>query len=137
MRAPPRTPARPAAACALALTAALVLTLGGCDDSTPHRPQATTTATPPSSLVQACTDLISYWATQELTGSKWAGMDWEEKGMSNEQREIYDDIVHAAHAERDAHGTDAARRLIERQAQQRCTAKNGATWSSENWRPPE
>ncbi|MEV0264412.1 hypothetical protein AB0I49_24170 [Streptomyces sp. NPDC050617] len=137
MRAPPRTPARHTAGRALALTAAFALALGGCGDSTPHRPRATASAAPSSSLIRACTDLIAYWARQELAGSRWAGLDWEQKGLSNDQREIYDDIVRAAHAERDAHGTDAARRLIERRAEQRCTAENGATRSSENWRPPE
>ncbi len=139
MRAPPHTPARRTAARALVLTAALTLALGACGDPTPQRPRATTaapSAPSPASLVRACTSLISYWAEQELLGGKWAGMDWEEKGMSNEQREIYDEIVHAAHVERDAHGQEAALRLIKHQAEQRCTAADGATRSSENWRPP-
>ncbi|MEV0279585.1 hypothetical protein AB0I22_24770 [Streptomyces sp. NPDC050610] len=142
MRAPPHTPAQRTAARTLALTATLTLTLAlsGCDPgSTPHRPRATATtpsAAPTASLIQACTRLIAYWAEQELTGGEGAGLDWEQKGLSNEQREIYDAIVHAAHAERDAHGTDAAHRLIKRQAEQRCTAANGATYSSDNWRPP-
>ncbi|MFH8980384.1 hypothetical protein [Streptomyces varsoviensis] len=140
MRAPPRTPARRAAAGALALAAALPLALGGCADPAPHRPRATASAGPSAAstatLIQVCTRLIAYWAVQELTGGEGAGLDWEQKGLSNEQRAIYDDIVRAAHAERDAHGPDAARRLIERQAAQRCTAANGATYNSENWRPP-
>nr|WP_161561675.1 hypothetical protein [Streptomyces antimycoticus] len=88
------------------------------------------------SPVRLCTDLISYWAEQDLAGSRWAGLDWEQKGLSNQQYEIYDDIVHAARAERRRHGTPAAKALIKRLAERRCAAANGATHSSENWRPP-
>ncbi|MBO3678260.1 hypothetical protein [Streptomyces sp. NEAU-YJ-81] len=88
------------------------------------------------SPVRLCADLISYWAEQDLAGSRWAGLDWEQKGLSNQQYEIYDDIVHAARAERRRHGTPAAKALIKRLAERRCAATNGATHSSENWRPP-
>ncbi|MFE2183991.1 hypothetical protein [Streptomyces sp. NPDC059455] len=97
----------------------------------PHGP--TPQATSP---VRLCADLISYWAEQDLAGSQWAGLDWEQKGLSNEQYEIYDDIVQAARAERKRHGTPAAKELIKRLAERRCAAANGATHSSENWRPP-
>ncbi len=86
--------------------------------------------------MRLCADLISYWAEQDLAGSRWAGLDWEQKGLSNQQYEIYDDIVHAARAERRRHGTPAAKALIKRLAERRCAAANGATHSSENWRPP-
>ncbi|MER8159369.1 hypothetical protein [Streptomyces sp. NPDC094472] len=88
------------------------------------------------SPVRLCADLISYWAEQDLAGSRWAGLDWEQKGLSNQQYEIYGDIVHAARAERRRHGTPAAKALIKRLAERRCAAANGATHSSENWRPP-
>ncbi|WP_449478756.1 hypothetical protein [Streptomyces abikoensis] len=90
----------------------------------------------PASPVQLCTTLISYWAEQDLTGGKWAGLDWEQKGLSNEQYALYGDIVQAARDEQRRHGTDAALALIRRQSAQRCRAANGATGSSENWRPP-
>ncbi|AGP58683.1 hypothetical protein [Streptomyces rapamycinicus] len=89
-----------------------------------------------ASPVRLCADLISYWAEQDLAGSQWAGLDWEQKGLSNEQYEIYDDIVRAARTERKRHGTPAAKALIKRLAERRCAAANGATHSSENWRPP-
>ncbi|AEM86446.1 hypothetical protein [Streptomyces violaceusniger] len=88
------------------------------------------------SPVRLCADLISYWAEQDLAGSRWAGLDWAQKGLSNQQYEIYDDIVHAARAERRRHGTPAAKALIKRLAERRCAAANGATHSSGNWRPP-
>ncbi|MEV4439639.1 hypothetical protein AB0K09_11565 [Streptomyces sp. NPDC049577] len=115
--------------------------LAGCSDTPAgHRATATTTVltTPsPAPQVKVCTDLITYWAEQELTGGTWAGLDWEQKGLSNAQYEIYDDVVHAARAEQQAHGTDAALRTIRQQTAQRCTAADGATHSSENWRPPD
>ncbi|MGV9853098.1 hypothetical protein ACWDWU_30660 [Streptomyces sp. NPDC003442] len=101
--------------------------------STPAPRDPTPQATSP---VRLCADLISYWAEQDLAGSQWAGLDWEQKGLSNEQYEIYDDIVQAARAERKRHGTPAAKALIKRLAERRCAAANGATHSSENWRPP-
>ncbi|MGK5549811.1 hypothetical protein ACSNOH_34590, partial [Streptomyces sp. URMC 127] len=90
----------------------------------------------PASPVQLCTMLISYWAEQDITGGKWAGLDWEQKGLSNEQYALYSDITQAARDEQRRHGTDAALGLIRRQSAQRCRAAGGATGSSENWRPP-
>ncbi|MEU5733421.1 hypothetical protein ACFV27_19455 [Streptomyces antimycoticus] len=140
----------PATACGCALVLAVTLTgcggsgSGGSDDSrgsgdsSPSAsgpgPNSPTPQAP--SPVRLCTDLISYWAEQDLAGSRWAGLDWEQKGLSNQQYEIYDDIVHAARAERRRHGTPAANALIKRLAERRCAAANGATHSSENWRPP-
>ncbi|MES4905284.1 MULTISPECIES: hypothetical protein [unclassified Streptomyces] len=134
-----RTRTRPAAACALAL--ALAAAASACTD---HRsrpaPAPHTSAKAPTaqatSPVQLCFDLISYWAEQDLLGSRWAGLDWEQKGLSNQQYEIYDDIVRAARAERKRRGTAAARELIGQETLRRCTDARGATHSSENWRPP-
>ncbi|MFI1795874.1 hypothetical protein ACH427_00750 [Streptomyces sp. NPDC020379] len=124
-----RTPRRlPTAIGTLLLTTALAT---GCSDT--HGEGAAGHTDPP---VQVCAKLITYWAGQDLTGGHWAGLDWEQKGLSNDQYVIYDDIVRAARTEQQRHGTDAARKLIERQAQQRCAAADGATHSSENWRPP-
>ncbi|WP_086709929.1 hypothetical protein [Streptomyces antimycoticus] len=140
----------PATACGCALVLAVTLTgcggsgSGGSDDSrgsgdsSPSAsgpgPNSPTPQAP--SPVRLCTDLISYWAEQDLAGSRWAGLDWEQKGLSNQQYEIYDDIVNVARAERRRHGTPAANALIKRLAERRCAAANGATHSSENWRPP-
>ncbi|MFF7020451.1 hypothetical protein ACFY97_05470 [Streptomyces klenkii] len=125
-----RAPLRGRTACASLLTATL---LSGCGGSAagpaPQSPE-------PASPVQLCTKLISYWAEQDLTGGKWAGLDWEQKGLSNEQYELYSDIVQAARAEQRQHGTDAALTWLRRRSAERCKATNGATGSSENWRPP-
>ncbi|MET7702616.1 hypothetical protein [Streptomyces sp. NPDC005485] len=114
---------------------ALAVTLGaGCSSGT-----TTGHATPApddTSAVSACTKLIAYWAEQTLTGGKWAGLDWEQKGLSNQQYEIMDAIIKNARAEQKRHGPASAKTLIDRQAKQRCTEEKGATRSSENWRPP-
>ncbi|BBJ44555.1 hypothetical protein SSPO_072730 [Streptomyces antimycoticus] len=150
MGATTRADSWPATACGCALVLAVTLTgcggsgSGGSDDSRGSGDSSASASGPgPNSPtpqvpspVRLCTDLISYWAEQDLAGSRWAGLDWEQKGLSNQQYEIYDDIVHAARAERRRHGTPAAKALIKRLAERRCAAANGATHSSENWRPP-
>ncbi|WP_369238137.1 hypothetical protein AB5J56_33340 [Streptomyces sp. R21] len=114
---------------------ALAVTLGaGC--SAGSTSGQATPSPDDTSPVAACTKLISYWAEQTLTGGKWAGLDWEQKGLSNQQYEIMDLIIKNARAEQKRHGLPSAKKLIDRQAKQRCTEENGATWSSENWRPP-
>ncbi|MFI0766772.1 hypothetical protein ACH4TQ_18170 [Streptomyces sp. NPDC021218] len=150
MGATTRAGFRPATACGCALV--LAVTLTGCGGSgsgdsdnsrgpagsspSASRPGPNSPTPQAPSPVRMCSDLISYWAEQDLAGSRWAGLDWEQKGLSNQQYEIYDDIVHAARAERRRHGTPAAKALIKRLAERRCAAANGATHSSENWRPP-
>lgn len=116
--------------------AALAVTLGaGCSSGSPS---AHGTPSPDNtSPVSACTKLISYWAKETITGGKWAGLDWEQKGLSNQQYEIMDAIVQNARTEQQRHGLGAAKKLIDRQSGQRCTEENGATWSSQNWRPPK
>ncbi|MET7765021.1 hypothetical protein [Streptomyces sp. NPDC005336] len=133
MRASTRTGSWPTAVCALVLAAAVT----GCGGSGAGPGPGPESPSPqPSSPVRLCVDLISYWAEQDLIGGRWAGLDWEQKGLSNQQYEIYDAIVRAARAERKRHGTEAARELIARRSEARCAAENGATRSSENWRPP-
>ncbi|GAA2507734.1 hypothetical protein [Streptomyces longisporus] len=116
--------------------AALAVTLGaGCSSGSPS---AHGTPSPDdTSAVAACTKLISYWAKETITGGKWAGLDWEQKGLSNQQYEIMDTIVQNARTEQERHGLGSAKKLIDRQSEQRCTEENGATWSSQNWRPPK
>ncbi|WP_137977498.1 hypothetical protein [Streptomyces violaceusniger] len=151
MGATTRADSWPAAVCGCALVLAVTVTGCGGSGSGPSgdshnsgnsRSAPASTPAPHSPTPQAaspvrlCADLISYWAEQDLAGSQWAGLDWEQKGLSNEQYEIYDDIVQAARAERKRHGAPAAKALIKRLAERRCAAANGATRSSENWRPP-
>ncbi|MEW2415941.1 hypothetical protein AB0953_19760 [Streptomyces sp. NPDC046866] len=120
---------------AAALVAALALSAG--TSCTAPAPGSTAeTAPSPSSPAQICTNLVAYWAKETLKGSKWAGLDWEQKGMSNEQYAIHEDAVTAGRAEERTHGLDKALELVDRFVAQRCAEQNGATWSSENWRPP-
>lgn len=124
------------ATCAVLLLAALAV--AGCSDS----PSATRPATPApapqmTSPEDICTKLVSYWAKETLKGSKWSGLDWEQKGLSNEQYALHEEIVAAGQAEAKQQGRDAGLKLIDRLAEQKCAARNGATGSSENWRAPE
>ncbi len=120
---------------AAALLAAFALSAGtACAPSAPNSPRQT--APSPSSPAQICTSLVSYWVKETLKGGKWSGLDWEQKGMSNEQYEIHEDALAAGRAEERTHGLDKALELADRFVAQRCAAQNGATWSSENWKPP-
>ncbi|OKK19785.1 hypothetical protein AMK16_13225 [Streptomyces sp. CB00455] len=123
---------------ARALLAALALT--GCSPSAP--PPAAGSAGPsadpsagPSSPAQICTSLVSYWAKETLLGTKWSGLDWEQKGLSNDQYAIHEEAVAAGRAEERTSGRDKALELMERLVARRCAEQDGATWSSENWRP--
>ncbi|MCX4525326.1 hypothetical protein OG982_06435 [Streptomyces sp. NBC_01551] len=79
---------------------------------------------------------MSYWAKETLKGTYWSGLDWEQKGLSNQQYEIHEEAVAAARTEERTAGQDKALELIDRLVAQRCAERDGATWSSENWRPP-
>ncbi|MFG2877877.1 hypothetical protein ACGFYU_23235 [Streptomyces sp. NPDC048337] len=121
----------------VASTLLTALALTGCSASTPpHEAASGSPAPSPSSPAQVCTSLVSYWAKETLMGTKWSGLDWEQKGLSNEQYAIHEDAVAAGRAEERTAGRDKALELIDRFVAQRCAEQNGATWSSENWRPP-
>ncbi|MEU3907739.1 hypothetical protein [Streptomyces goshikiensis] len=121
-----------------ALAALLVaLALSGCSASAPATPHPTPTpASGPPSPAQVCTSLVSYWAKETLKGTYWSGLDWEQKGLSNQQYEIHEEAVAAGRAEERTAGRDKALELIDQLVARRCAATDGATWSSENWRPP-
>lgn len=137
----PTHPARPASPArgrmaALLAASALALLPTACDEapesatpSAPSTPQA-------SSPADVCTRLVSYWVREALAGSRWAGLDWEQKGLSNEQYRIHDEVLVAARAEEARAGREAAVALADRETRRRCEAAKGATGSSENWRPP-
>ncbi|MFF7299702.1 hypothetical protein [Streptomyces sp. NPDC008265] len=130
------TPPRTARYAARILLAALALT--GCSTASPP-PAADSASAPspaPSTPVQVCTSLVSYWARETLLGTPWSGLDWEQKGLSNAQYAIHEEVVAAARAEDRTAGRDKALELIDRLTAQRCTEQGGATASSENWRPP-
>ncbi|MFI8388094.1 hypothetical protein [Streptomyces sp. NPDC085540] len=121
------------------LLAALALT--GCSSSAPPSAAGSAGSTSPSSPappspVQVCTSLVSYWAKETLLGTKWSGLDWEQKGLSNDQYAIHEDAVAAGRAEERTAGRDRALELIDRFVAQRCADEDGAMRSSEDWRPP-
>ncbi|MFJ3583818.1 hypothetical protein ACIPPS_16500 [Streptomyces sp. NPDC090127] len=97
----------------------------------PSPPSAT-----PASLVDLCTDLLAYWVKEALAGSRWAGLDWEQKGLSNEQLRIHDEVLALARAHERARGRPAATSFTDEETRRRCASANGATGSSENWKPP-
>ncbi|MEU8518472.1 hypothetical protein [Streptomyces sp. NBC_01216] len=110
----------------LGLLAATPGCTGGTADPAPH------TSTP----ADVCTSLVSYWAKEAVEGSSWAGLDWEQKGLSNEQLGIHDEVLADARATERTEGRAAALAEIDRESRRRCEAAHGATGSSENWRPP-
>ncbi|MEU4358654.1 hypothetical protein [Streptomyces virginiae] len=115
-----------------------VLALAGCSSSAPPSAAGSpsSSAPTPASPVQVCTSLVSYWARETLLGTKWSGLDWEQKGLSNDQYAIHEDAVAAGRAEERTAGRNKALELIDRLVAQRCAEQDGATRSSENWRPP-
>ncbi|MEX0174315.1 hypothetical protein [Streptomyces sp. LMG1-1-1.1] len=123
---------------AAALTGCLVTLTAGCERA-PEPAPAPSTGSPSahaSTPADICTSLVSYWVKEALEGSMWAGLDWEQKGLSNEQYEIHDDVLAAARAEERRAGREAATAFADRESRRRCEAAKGATGSSENWRPP-
>ncbi|MFE9254543.1 hypothetical protein [Streptomyces sp. NPDC006879] len=126
---------------ALAACAILVpLAVAGCSTPSGPRPSHPSPSEPaphPTSPEETCFRLISYWAKEAIRGSKWAGLDWEQKGLSNQQYEIHEVILADARAEERTHGRSKALELIDREADRQCTLTRGATRSSENWRPPQ
>ncbi|MEV2248950.1 hypothetical protein AB0I94_00085 [Streptomyces sp. NPDC050147] len=107
--------------CALALAALLAtpLTAGGCGGSPPSAdtPEPSPATTPPEDL---CTALITKWGRQIYDAGKETYGDYQSMGLSNGQYTILRDTLDLARAERKRHGADAGRKLIERQARERC-----------------
>ncbi|MCT4355125.1 hypothetical protein M5362_18500 [Streptomyces sp. Je 1-79] len=128
MRFPPYAPA--GTALAAVLTAGGLATLPGCsgDRSEPAPPQA-------RAAVDICVDLVAYWVKEALTGSRWAGLDWEQKGLSNEQLKIHDEVLASARERERTEGRRAALAFTDEAARRRCVSADGATGSSENWKP--
>ncbi|MFJ5777212.1 hypothetical protein [Streptomyces sp. NPDC093094] len=110
--------------------------LAGC--AGPDRPESGEAAsgspsprsTPPAEL---CARIVAHWS-REVLGSGTYG-DYQSMGLSDGQYEILRDVVDAARAERERHGTAAARTLIGRQAERRCADRHrtgdptGGPWS--------
>ncbi|MFC8127510.1 hypothetical protein [Streptomyces sp. NPDC057302] len=108
--------------CALAFAAPLLTTLltaTGCGgppsaDDTPGPAPSTTS---PEDL---CTALITKWGRQIYDSGKETYGDYQSMGLSNGQYMILRDTLDLARAERKRQGVDAGRKLISREARERC-----------------
>ncbi|MFI2349114.1 hypothetical protein ACH492_19090 [Streptomyces sp. NPDC019443] len=111
---------------------ALLVVLTGCGDGGPTSSASPAPrSTPPQEL---CERLISHWARVVLDGGEQANLDYQAMGLSGGQNEILLDVVTAARAEQKRQGTDAARKLIDRQAADRCTERHrGGTPTGGPW----
>ncbi|MFF3486173.1 hypothetical protein ACFYXC_23255 [Streptomyces sp. NPDC002701] len=102
------------------LAAALVCGVTGCGGSggpaAPRSgPAAPVTATPPEVL---CARVVAYWSREVLDGDTYG--DYQSMGLSNRQYEILKAVVDTARTEREREGAQAAERLIDRVARDRC-----------------
>lgn len=108
--------------CALALTA-LLATAGCADPPSADAPRGKTPSpatTPPEDL---CTALIVKWGRQIYDSDKETYGDYQSMGLSNGQYMILRDTLDLARAERARHGADAGRKLISREARERCAER--------------
>ncbi|MGP3981386.1 hypothetical protein [Streptomyces sp. KR80] len=103
---------------------AAAIAVSGCSGPEPaaRRPSTDAPAPRTTSPEELCTVLVTYWAKVMLVNGRGAGLDWEQKGLSTVQRDILDDVVAAARAERERAGDSAASDVIDHQARQRCVA---------------
>ena len=113
--------------CALALTTLLASAPGvtGCGSSSPAGPESSGAKTPEASPSTTspedlCTALITKWGRQIYDSGKETYGDYQSMGLSNGQYMIMRDTLDLARTERKRHGADAGRKLIDRQARERC-----------------
>lgn len=107
--------------CALALTA--LLAAAGCGESpSADTPRGKTPAPSPAttSPEDLCTTLIVKWGRQIYDSGKETYGDYQSMGLSNGQYMILRDTLDLARAERARHGVGAGRKLISREARERC-----------------
>lgn len=107
--------------CALALTA--LLAAAGCGESpSADAPRGKTPAPSPAttSPEDLCTALIVKWGRQIYDSGKETYGDYQSMGLSNGQYMILRDTLDLARAERARHGAGAGRKLISREARERC-----------------
>jgi len=96
----------------------------------PRAPHASPAAPPPEDL---CARLVAHWSRKVLAGETYG--DYQSMGLSNGQYEIARDIVDAARAEKKRQGAQAAERLVDRTARERCEERyrdggpSGGPWS--------
>ncbi|MEU5997951.1 hypothetical protein ABZ837_08995 [Streptomyces sp. NPDC047197] len=112
--------------CALAFATLLstaLLTATGCGSS-PSADDAPSRSTAPSPATTSpedlCTALITKWGRQIYDSGKETYGDYQSMGLSNGQYMILRDTLDLARAERERHGADAGRKLLAREARERC-----------------
>ncbi|MEV0524609.1 hypothetical protein AB0I66_14395 [Streptomyces sp. NPDC050439] len=105
--------------CALALTT--LLATAGCENEPSAEAPAPSPAT--TSPEDLCTALITKWARQIYDSGKETYGDYQSMGLSNGQYMILRDTLDRARAERKRQGADAGRKLIDRQARERCAKR--------------
>ncbi|MGB8943625.1 MAG: hypothetical protein WCD21_25855 [Streptomyces sp.] len=104
--------------CALAFAA---LVAAGCGSSPPSdSPDPSPATTSPKDL---CTALIAKWGRQIYDSGKETYGDYQSMGLSNGQYLILRDTLDLARAERSRHGADAGRKLLTREARERCAKR--------------
>ncbi|MGW5865458.1 hypothetical protein ACWFRJ_25140 [Streptomyces sp. NPDC055239] len=102
--------------CALAFATLLAATGCGSSPST-DSPTPSPATTSPEDL---CTALITKWGRQIYDSGKETYGDYQSMGLSNGQYMILRDTLDLARAERERQGADAGRKLIAREAHERC-----------------
>ncbi|MGW7083038.1 hypothetical protein ACWGH2_06005 [Streptomyces sp. NPDC054871] len=116
---------KPLCALAFAPLLAALLAATGCGDSPPDDAAATRSKAPgPSPATTSpedlCTALITKWGRQIYDSGKETYGDYQSMGLSNGQYMILRDTLDLARAERKRHGADAGRKLMTREARERC-----------------
>ncbi|MEV6317464.1 hypothetical protein [Streptomyces sp. NPDC051776] len=103
--------------------------LAGCTGSAPEPRAANSPAPHGTSPEELCITIVGYWADVMLRDGRGAGLDWEQKGLSTVQRDILDEVVAAAKAERSRSGEAAAKKAMDRQVRQQCLVHGAETGS--------
>ncbi|MEU1335512.1 hypothetical protein [Streptomyces sp. NPDC005865] len=104
--------------CALALAA---VAAAGCTDSDPgDRGTAPRPSSPTTSPADLCAHVVGGWARQIYDSGDRGYGDYQSMGLSNGQYQILRDILDAARVERRRETDAAGRKLIDRQARERC-----------------
>ncbi|WP_367040805.1 hypothetical protein [Streptomyces sp. Je 1-332] len=125
--------------CALAFVTLLAAPVAaGCGSSPSadaprsESPRPSPATTSPEDL---CTALITKWGRQIYDSGKETYGDYQSMGLSNGQYMILRDTLDLARRERERQGSDAGRKLIARQARERCAERyrhgvpSGGPWA--------
>ena len=77
----------------------VLLLAAACSTDAPTAPGRTAApTTPPPDPVTVCTDQITYWAGQDLTGTADGSFDYQHRGLTSEQNDALGALVEQARA---------------------------------------